>query len=323
LRFWSAVERVIAREMAAAEMEKVGNMFRKAFVVSLLCVPWGASAAYATTIDLTTVDSTSTTTCLGVCTSANGVLFVADWADEASTGTGVIDSFVRVQSNTTSEQGYNTSIDPPPLDTKNGAHTHTLLLSELTLVTLADSQQYYQFLLDIGQDLGHEDELLSLNQVQIFQSATDQHHDSVNATSPIIDFGGDASEVFRLSDFSATTWEILLDAGLNSGNGSGDMFLYVRASAFDPDFGDDSADDYIILYSQFGTPPGSSQTNDGPEEWALFGVPGGNPCLSVSCGIDDPQEPAVPEPASLLLLSTGLGMIAQRVRRKKKAEPKL
>jgi len=137
----------------------------------------------------------------------------------------------------------------------------------------------------------------------------------VNATSPLIDFGSDATEVFRLSDFSATTWEVLLNASLNSGSGSGDMFLYVRASAFQPAFGNN-----VILYSQFGNPPGGSATNDGPEEWALFGVPGANPCVSVSCG-PGPQDVPVPEPASLLLLGTGLGMVAKHVRRKKSIPP--
>ena len=86
------------------------------------------------------------------------------------------------------------------------------------------------------------------------------------------------------------------------------------------DFGNDGKDDYVILYSQFGTPPGTSGTNDGPEEWALFGIPDGNPCVSVSC--NPPPNPGVPEPASLLLLGTGLGMVAQRVRRKKSAQPR-
>jgi len=80
----------------------------------------------------------------------------------------VISSFVRVQSNDATEQGYNTSLCTP-LNDKGGSFTHSLLLSDLTLVTLPDSQQYYQFLLDISQDIGHQDELLSLNQIQIFQ----------------------------------------------------------------------------------------------------------------------------------------------------------
>src|SRR5688572_9042854 len=59
--------------------------------------------------------------------TANGTLYY--WVPQQSTGTGVIEPFLRVQGNET-EQGYNTSIATAqdPWDTKQGLWTHDLRL---------------------------------------------------------------------------------------------------------------------------------------------------------------------------------------------------
>ncbi len=57
--------------------------------------------------------------------------------------------------------------------------------------------------------------------------------------------------------------EVLLNYVLNSGSGSGDMFLYVLKSAFG------SEAEFVYLYSMFGNKGGAYAENDGFEEWAV------------------------------------------------------
>lgn len=256
-----------------------------------------AATASATTIDLTTGGS-------GSGTGALGGNFLASWVDQTSTGSGVIDPFLRLQ-NGGNEQGYNTSIGTP-LDDKPGGFTRPLTLSEIPIVNLG-GVDYRQFLLDIKEDQGADDELLSLNQIQIFQSIGDQSHASLSAATvasqAVIGFAAPANEIFRMNNANGNL-EIRLNSSLNTGNGAGDMFLYVPDADFNPAFSN------IILYSQFGMPSGFASSSAGWEEWSV-----------VKPQVDTTpfSAQAVPEPASLLLLGTGLCLIARRARRRKSA----
>ena len=197
-----------------------------------------ASITSARALDLTTAGSSGT---------VNGAFF--QQVPDQTTGTGVIQPFLRVQGNGI-ETGLNTSLSSVLGDTKTGIWTHDILLSAVPIVTLG-GVQYYQFLLDINQTGANP--LLSLNKLEIW-------------TSP-----GTLPEANSYDDLAAggatKKWELTstieLNYALNPGSGAGDMFAYIPLSVVGP-----AGTLSLYLYTEFGTPNGS---NDGFEEWAEIG----------------------------------------------------
>jgi len=234
---------------------------------------WGGRVS-AETIELTSVGSSGT---------INGALF--QQASPQPTGTGVIDSFVRIQ-NKGIEQGYNTSARPVQFDEKTDPNfTRPLLLSDVPVVNI-NGTNYRQFLLDVNETKNDTGRFLSLDQLQIFQANTGNLNNYPNLGNKIydLDAGGDHS--------------ILLDYSLNSGSGSGDMFAYIPDSLFDPNFSN------VYLYSQFGSNP-NARADAGFEEWATLQ------------GESTPPVNEVPAPATLVFAAVGcgLGLIGRAVRK--------
>ncbi len=210
--------------------------------------------ASAISLDLTTANASG---------SANGGFF--QQVPVQPTGSGVIDSFVRIQQ-TGTEEGFNTGVSKLALDNLNQGGTtfnKDIQLNSVPLVNLGGTD-YYQFLLDINESQGGQDQskgLISLFELEIWTRST-----------PIIDFAGNKGVLTDLTGSGATKkWDldfggdgdsvIELDSNLNPGSGKGDMFAYIPASSL----GNDGSS-YVYLYSKFGSP--FQDSDGGFEEWS-------------------------------------------------------
>jgi hypothetical protein len=271
-------------------------MLKNALLGAICCLLLGPLTARAGTISLTTTSSS------GSAAGAVGGTFQVfqAGANPLGAGTGFIDSFLRVQNNG-GEQGYNTS-GGTPFDDKGGGFTRALALGEVPIVNIGGTN-YRQFVLDINQEKSNP--LLTLNQIQIFQSTSDRTDGSVDSsgTFPQISFGSGATQVFEMSaQNTGNQSQIVLDFSLEPGSGTIDMFLYVPDADFSSSLGNN-----VILYSQFGD-YGSLSTNtgnDGFEEWAV---------LKGSA-----SQVLSPEPGSMALAAAGvvtaLGYVWKRRKR--------
>jgi len=228
--------------------------------------------ASAQTLDLTSVGASGT---------INGALF--QQAAPQPTGTGFIDSFLRLQ-NKGMEQGYNTDARPVQFDEKKDAtFTHSLLLSDVPIVNI-NGTNYRQFLLDTNEENSAKGRYLSLDGLQIFQSPVGNLNNFPNLGDKIYDLGNNS---------------VLLDDNLNHGSGSGDMFLNIPDSFFT------SSNPYVTLYSHFGDADGTS--DGGFEEGAVLK------------GSSTPPVNPVPAPATLVFagLASALGLVGYARRRGK------
>jgi len=181
----------------------------------------------------------------------NGALF--QQSDAQPTGTGHIQSFLRIQGASAHDevqQGYNTDARPLQFDeNKSPNFTRALRLSDLPVVNIG-GVLYREFLLDINQKSSQP--LLSLDQVQVFLGDSP----TLSGYDPATGQLAGRPAVYDL-DAGGDNW-VLLDYRLNSGSGSGDMLMYVPDALF-------AGAAYVYLYSRFGE---HFAGNAGFQEWA-------------------------------------------------------
>jgi len=283
-------------------------------IAGLACAALGAFAAPSSAgaiCDLRTTPGGTASCGAEFDGSAGGAaLFSTD--EQHPTGTGFIDSFLRIQQNGW-EQGYNTSARPietnPQMTVKTDPnYTRNLTLGEVGIKDIG-GVKYREFFLDVNEPAttnGNKN-WITLDQLEVYASQTgslNNYQDNAVANSGPA--AGQLSGATKLYDMDTATDQYIQLDYLVKGNGSGssDMVFYLADSLFTGY----KSTDYVYLFSQFGDLKGNVndkyESQAGFEEWfTKSSIP--------------PPNTAVPEPATLLLLGTGLAAVARRGLRRK------
>jgi hypothetical protein len=216
----------------------------------LLALLLTAVPVLAASYDLSTAGSSAT---------INGAIF-QQLDPTGSAGTGVFDSFVRIQAegNDTVERGYNTD-GAVEFETKGGAHTHALLLSDVPQVTIS-TIVYREFQLDIDEKSSNP--LLSLDELQLFTACSPDL--TGYKVTPSIGIGTPTVQTTLIYDLDAGEDNyLILNYSLNEGSGKADYLVYIPNLEPHPDCEEET---YVYLYSRFGD---NYPADDGFEEWGV------------------------------------------------------
>lgn len=265
-----------------------------------------ASSAYsASQLDLTIVGNSGT---------INGATYTQ--MAQQPTGTGYIDPFVRVgmqgSAGKDTVQAYNTTVNGVFNNSNEDNWNHAIQFGDLQVLTNPNNgSQFVRFLLDINQTSANPK--LNLEDVQIFISKTgDQSTETLNGTG-LLQLADSARLVYRM-DYGLLDPgdnKVTLDYSLNSGSGSGDMYLDIPVSMFTSAFSGGSAYNtaakqssaYVYLYSKFGSIPYTN--NDGFEEWAFL-----------SRTDDGGGFSGAPEPSTVMLAALAIMAARSAVKRR-------
>jgi hypothetical protein len=236
--------------------------------------------------------------------TVNGAVFTVSNAQSA--GTGLIDSFLRIQNDGT-EKGYNTGTPRnsfpsgfPDFNQKKGNFTYDIQLGTVPKTT---DGNYRRILLDINEPGGSQ-ATLDLERLLVFVGGGPNAF--INGDeSQLVDDGPLGSLVFDLDSNGDQTVRF---TDVFAGSGQFDAAIDIPESLFTGK----NASEVFRIFAQF------SNAEGGFEEFAVKGTGGGAGPGGSGGPIDPPsfQADPVPEPTTLALFGLGtLGLAGWRLRR--------
>ena len=228
----------------------------KATLAAAAAIPF--SSTFGMMYDLTPKGPQS----LNIVGDVGGTAIVRDYFEQP-TGTGVFDPFLTLDSNGQTstgskmiEQAYNTDGHSALYLDEHRPSWNTLLrVSDLATIAI-ENIDYFAFILDSNEP-GGDKSLISIDNIRIYTSATDDTAQVGNNTAKLDDLG---TLRWAMNDpiYNNDNW-IKLDSSQenvdqgssnsNGGSGKGDMVVYIPQSAFGDSLG---TDDYIWFYNLNG-----------------------------------------------------------------------
>lgn len=244
-----------------------------------------------------------------------GVDFIS--MTQQPTGTGVIQPFVQLSGNPAVKQAYNTTVNGVYDNSSPDNWNHAVRVGNIGFINVG-GVTLMRFLLDINQvnrQTNHAN-WLSLDDVQIYLSLTpNQSIQPVLNNFDLVNLGSLVYQMDAKPDDNA----VIINYSLNSGSGSGDIYMDVPLTDFGSAFAAlnlttaaQKNNAYLYLFSRVGE---LYRNNDGFEEWAAIKGTGltDEQCPPGSTDpkcVTPPEGFPTPEPATLAILGAGLFAMA-------------